>query len=210
MEAFQERKMRNSRLNRPLAPLEDAAAKQTVLPETGKGAVAALWALMAGLLPLFFGGVTEAALLWCETLCVSCLTLWAVSLIWQRRLPRTPAGLVIPCSFIALIGWAGALNACFQFQGYKEGFVLLSEPPLWLPSAVDSAAAVKAMQHWTLVFGVLWMLADLCSERHIRSNIRTGILLGGLAVLLIGLVQKLADARKIVPIVRKPHVILPE
>jgi hypothetical protein len=184
-------------MNKATVALEDAFGNQTAFREGGEGAVAILWAVMAGLLPLFFGGVTGAAQLWRETLSCACILLWSITLFRQRRLPRCPSGLVIPCALIVLTGWVGALNPSFQFQGYRSGFVSLSDSPVWLPSAVDSASAVKAMQHWTLVLAVLLMLTDLCSERQVRSNIRTGILLGGLAVLFIGLAQKLADARTV-------------
>ncbi len=162
-----------------------------------EGAIAVLWTLMAASLPLFFGGVTETGRLWRETLSCACLALWIISLICQRRLPRTPRSLAVACGIIAAIGWTSASNPSFQFQGYQSGFVALTDGRQWLPSAVDSPTGLKAMLHWTLVLALLLMLTDLCSNNRTRSHILTGILAGGLVVLSIGLGQKLADARTV-------------
>lgn len=182
---------------RALTPVDAASAKRKSETTGADGAVALLWTLMAALLPLFFGGVTESGRLWKETLSCACIVLWTVSLIWRRRVPRTSKNLVIPCCIIATIGWLSSLNASFEFHGYQSGFVAISGAPQWLPSAVDASAAVSKMQHWTSLFILALMLNDMCSESKRRANIRTGILAGGLLVLCIGLGQKLADAQTV-------------
>lgn len=178
-------------------PFDAALAKRTGENKGADGAVALLWTLMAALLPLFFGGVTGAGRLWKETLCFACIVLWAVSLIWRRKVPRASMNLVIPCCSIAVVGWLSSLNASFQFQGYSSGFVALSDVPRWLPSAIDASVAASKMQQWTSLFILAFMLKDLCSESNRRAKIRTGIQAGGLLVLCIGLGQKLADAQTV-------------
>lgn len=134
---------------------------------------------------------TEVGLLWI----LGCaIFFWFTSSLLQFHIPRIPLLLFITVILLFLLGWFMALNGHFLHDDNLMRFMpIVSFWPSG-PGSCEKSLSILMMQRMTVLFGVMWMTADVGRDAVWRKRIFVAMALAGCSIALWGLIQRAFQA----------------
>jgi hypothetical protein len=170
----------------------------------------ARWIFFGALIfaPWAYGGTTAQSIVEINWLLGSALVLWVIA--WsirtgERRImvrnttcrPRAPRILLVASVAILILGWWMVFNAKAIYDSSYLVFVPLPHFSIVMPGSIDYAISAVWMVRATLLFGVIWFVAELSQSPRWLLRLWWTIALAGGSIATLGLLQKATGAEMI-------------
>lgn len=125
------------------------------------------------------------------------LGLFLLSLLAQTRFPRSNLVSSILTGLLLLQGWIMVFNPKQKFDPASFAYSSVPGAIPWLPGVVDQMTSEPQLLLITGLIGAFWIASDMAHSRRWRTRIWWVMTLTGISLVVLGLVQRLTDARAI-------------
>jgi hypothetical protein len=144
--------------------------------------------------PWIYGGTTSESIELINLLLGLVLLLWTASLVVDRRLPPTPALLLIAAPTLLALGWWMAWNAHAIYDSTFCVFVPVASVMPYLAGSADYVLTCATMIRVSLLLGVMILVADMSRRQRWLLRLWITIAVGAASISLLGLLQKATHA----------------
>lgn len=151
------------------------------------------WLVLLALIyvPLALGCTQPWAILALELILGSAIATWFLDCVTHRSWPKIPVWCWMCVVCILMQGWVMVLNPHGLYEASTGRVLPLSSGWLSLvPGAVDRTTACESMLRVSVILGAFGLACDLGRESLWRLRFWSAMVMTGVAVVLLGLLQK--------------------
>ena len=123
--------------------------------------------------------------------------LWLLSHLLRQTRPSVPPLLMIPAIALAAQAWFMVLNAKYDYDPAAHEFVPLTPLFDWAPGSLDRSLSLKSALQVSGILASILVGCDLAGSSTWRKRLLWCMALTGVSLVLLGLAQKLTNARSI-------------
>ncbi|TLD68438.1 hypothetical protein FEM03_22810 [Phragmitibacter flavus] len=154
------------------------------------------WALAGALIlaPWLYGGTRPWTVGLLNMILLGIVVPWLSIAVISKTFFKLPRVLLAAAFLLLLQGWWMTLNAHFVHDSEYSTFAPAATWSENAPGSVDKISSLDMMLRISALVGVVLMGCDLSRSRRWRMRLWWASCIAGISVILLGLIQKLAEA----------------